>query len=56
MKKQKYKKEYKELVDKFMHLVNYQVSRLCLNFVNDVWKLNRKYFDMKELCGEEQNG
>lgn len=44
-KKKRYQKEGEELVKKYARILNHHVSRVFVNFLNDIWKLNSKYFD-----------
>ena len=43
----KYQKEVNEVIDKHAKVFNHHVSNLFQRMLNDMWKLNRKYFDMK---------
>lgn len=52
MKKKKYQKEVEEILFKYAKLLNHHLSRLFIDFANEVYKLNEKYFDMKELKEE----
>jgi len=49
MKKQKYKKEYEKIVIKYARILNHHFSNCYCRFCEEVFKLNKKYFDMEEL-------
>ena len=43
----KYKKEVDEIIEKHAKVFNHHVSRLFQRMLNDMWRLNRKYFDIE---------
>jgi len=43
----KYKKEVNEIIDKHAKVFNHHVSRLFQRMLNDMWRLNSKYFNIK---------
>jgi len=52
-KQKQYEKERDEIVEKYLKLVHHHMSSLYIRFMNDVWKLNSKYFELKELEQKE---
>lgn len=52
-KKQKYEKELKEIESKYANLLAHHISSVFLRFANDIFKLNNKFFEFKELKNDK---
>ena len=44
-KQNKYNKEVNEIIDKHARVFNHHVSNLFRRMLNEMWKLNNKYFE-----------
>ena len=49
MKKQKYLKEIKEIVEKERKILNGQITTRFCRLAEQIWQLNKKYFEMRDL-------
>ena len=44
----KFQKEYKELVENYGRIMQNHTTRVYVNFINDVARLNKKYEELKK--------